>query len=226
MRLKTLHAKRDGAERRHQVTLLNNRTWVALAALAETDPANAVSDQLLAAAPSVQKLSLRNQIMLLIQAGEKNLVLRDVDTYAGWGHRGRVPTEPGLRIVRAYDPRPGQAASTTAQQPSVFGKGHRWDFAQTAPLDDCADPQDVPDTAGDPAAFAEHLLDQFARYRYRAEPGPTGEVDHEAHVVTAAEAAMRDEPATAARVLIKALASVLITEPGNRRPAEGVLRAG
>ena len=136
-------SSRDRADDHYRAVLLEDRAILALAALAEVGPDNAVSDQLIAAAPSVQHLSLRNQLRLLVQAGEKKLVLRDVDTYDGWCRRGRVPNQPGLRIVRPHDD-PGHDSAdpaARARRRAKFRAAHRWEFAQTVPRDDATDPQ-------------------------------------------------------------------------------------
>ena len=52
--------------------------------------------------PRILGYSLRNQILLLEQAEERGIELRDVDTYRGWRRRGRGVRrgETGLRIIR------------------------------------------------------------------------------------------------------------------------------
>jgi hypothetical protein len=216
---------RDLAEYRYQQVKLDNRTWVALAALAEIDPVNVVSDQLLAAASSVQKLSLRNQLMLLIQAGERGLALRDVDTDDGWRRRGRVPTQPGMRIVRPYyNPRTGYVMTSTARR--RYRASHRWDFAQTAPWGDHPAPPATPDTTGDPAAFAKTLTSQCRRQGYDIAPGANDAVDHQTSRVLVDEQTWNADPAALARALITALAQILITAPSMRLAGEGALRAG
>src|SRR4051812_44476583 len=133
---------RERAEHRHQAALLADRAWLALAALAEAEPDNVVAEQLLAAAPTVQHLSLRNQVTLLVQAGEQQLPLRDVDTETGWARRGRVPGQTGLRVVR-----PHVESGRTAGHYG-FRVSYRWEFAQTDPVESGAPPQTAPSAAG------------------------------------------------------------------------------
>jgi hypothetical protein len=230
MRPTPTSGRRDGAHYRHQVGLLADRAALALAALAEADPVNPVSEQLLAAAASVQHLSLRNQIMLLIQAGERKLPLRDIDSYEGWTRRGREPNQPGLRIVRPHDNRRAASPNPSArrrQRPS-FRVDYRWDFAQTVPLGGATDPQAEPEPAGDPAEFVTCLLDQLDRHGYQVTPGQTTAVDHDAAAVTLAEPAGTVDPTVRARELIRAIAEVLTSGPDRRHahlPAGG-RRAG
>lgn len=52
--------------------------------------------------PRILGYSLRNQMLLLAQAEQRGMSLRDVDTFKGWRQRGRQVRrgEQGLRIVR------------------------------------------------------------------------------------------------------------------------------
>jgi hypothetical protein len=52
--------------------------------------------------PRILSYSLRNQMLLLGQAKERGMSLRDVDTFQGWRQRGRQVRrgEQGLRLVR------------------------------------------------------------------------------------------------------------------------------
>lgn len=210
------------AQHQYQGALLADRTALALAALAETDPVNVVSDQLLAAAASVQHLSLRNQVMLVIQAQEQNLTLRDVNTYQGWCHRGRVPNAPGLRIIRPQKDR--RTGSVSRRRAVPFRVDYRWEFDQTVPRGGDGEPQAAAEPAGDPAEFVENLLGQLSRRGYRVEPGPVGAVDHDQLVATVAEPVWSD-PADTARALIKVVAEVLTSGP-DRHLLVGGRRAG
>lgn len=202
----TIWSERERADHRHQTRLLADRTWLALAALAEADPDNIVTTQLLATAPSVQRLSLRNQITLLVQTGAQRIPLRDVDTTLGWARRGRVPSGPGLWVVHPHD-KPGKDGD------SLFRASDRWEFTQTEPAGGTA-PQTEPDTAGDPAEFAEHLIDQLRTRGYRVTRGAATVVDHQAQLVTVEEPAWRNDPVAAVRVLIPELAHALVTGAG------------
>lgn len=215
----TTLSARKRAEFRHQAGLLADRAWLALAALAEAEPGNVVAEQLLAAAHSVQHLSLRNQITLLVQAGEQQIPLRDIDTEAGWARRGRVPNQTGLRIVRPHDDpdRPGRA---------LFRVSHRWDFAQTQPGADDVPAQTAPAAAGDPAEFAGNLIDQLGKHGYRVTPGAATTIDHPAQRITIAEQTWHGDPAAAVRVLIPALAHAVITGATPALTAVGDRRAG
>ncbi|UUV32138.1 hypothetical protein NQK81_01435 [Amycolatopsis roodepoortensis] len=216
---RTSPAARDRARRHPQARLLADRTWLALAALAESDPANVVADELLAAAPSVQKLSLHNQVTLLVQAGEQQILLRDVDTEAGWARRGRVTTPQGLRVVRPHD-KPGWRG------PSEFRVSYRWDFAQTKPADGDIPPQATPAPAGDPADLAGNLIDQLGNHAYRVTPATTTVIDHHTCQISIAETIWHDDPATVVRVLIPALAHVLVSGSEPELGAVGDHRAG
>jgi hypothetical protein len=216
----TILSARERADHRHQAALLADRAWLALAALAEAEPDNVVAEQLLAAAPSVQHLSLRNQITLLVQAGEQQLPLRDVDTEAGWARRGRVPSQAGLRVVRPHD-EPGRAGGRRG-----FRVSYRWEFAQTDPAEDGAPPQTAPPAAGDTAEFAEHLIDQLGKRGYRVSPAANTAVDHDAQRITIAEPTWHGDPAAAVRLLIPALAHALVTGAAPVLDLVGGRRAG
>jgi hypothetical protein len=189
------------------MSLLVDRAWLALSALAEAAPGNVVSDQLLAAAPSVQHLSLRNQLILLIQAGERRLRLRDVDTEQGWARRGRVPTQPGLRVVRPHDER-GWAGERQ------FRISYRWDFTQTGPVRGTVVPEAEPRAAGVPERFAAGLIDQLGTYGYRVAPASATAVDHEARLVAIDKPTWHGDAVAVVHVLIPALAHALVTETG------------
>lgn len=216
----TTLSARERADLRHQAGLLADRAWIALAALAEADPDNVVAEQLLAAAHSVQHLSLRNQITLLVQAGEQQIPLRDVDTETGWARRGRVPSQTGLRVVRPHD-QPGRRSSRRE-----FRVSYRWEFAQTEPASGDVPAQATPAAAGDPAEFAEHLIGQLGKHGYRVVPGAATAADHEAQRITIAEQTWRGDPAAAVRVLIPALAHALITGATPALTVVGDRRAG
>jgi hypothetical protein len=220
MSQETILSARGRADHRHQVELLADRAWLALAALAEARPDNVVADQLLAAAPTVQHLSLRNQITLLVQAGEHQLRLRDVDTKAGWARRGRVPSQAGLRVVRPHD-EPGQVAGRR-----LFRVSPRWDFAQTTPAEDGAPPQTQPNPAGDPAEFAENLINQLGTCGYRVTPGAATAIDHDARQITIAYLTWHADPVAAVRLLIPALAHALVTGAAPMLNVAGDRRVG
>lgn len=192
-----------------RATALSDRAWLALVALADADPANIVAGQLLAAAPSVQQLSLRNQITLLIQANQRGLVLRDIDTDAGWRRRGRAPNQSGLQIIRPHE---GHAGKPTVTRGRGYRVVRRWEFGQTTPdpLNPPAQPQ--PDPPGDAACFAEHLIDQLGRRGYRIAPGQANDVDHATRLVTLASCAWHGDPAGAVPLLLKALAQALTAD--------------
>lgn len=210
----TTQPARDRAEHRHQASLLADRAWLALAALAQTAPDNIVAEQLLAAAPSVQQLSLRNQITLLLQAAEQRIVLRDVDTEQGWLRRGRVPNQPGLRIVRPHDgPSRGDGPGAGRRR---FRVSHRWEFTQTKPADHGVAAQTTPRAAGDPAEFAVHLINQLGGHGYRITPGSATDVHHQARLITIAEPTWHGGPAGAVRVLIPTLAQALVATSDGR----------
>ncbi|MFI6029504.1 hypothetical protein [Amycolatopsis magusensis] len=216
----SIFTTRERAAHRHQVALLADRAWLALAALAEAGPDNVVAEQLLAAAPTVQHLSLRNQVTLLVQAGEQRLLLRDVDTEAGWARRGRIPRQRGLRVVRPHD------GSGRAGGRRAFRVSYRWEFAQTDPVVNGAPPQTTPDAAGDPAEFAENLIDQLGERGYRVTPGAATAVDHEAQRITIADSTWHADPAAAVRLLIPALAHALVTGAAPALSVAGDRRAG
>lgn len=208
----------DAAQQRFRDQLLADRAALALVALAEAGPVNPVSDQLLAAASSVQHLSLRNQILLLIQAGDRKLVLRDVDTEEGWARRGRVPHQPGLRIVRPHDP-PGSAAFHAARsrgRRASFRLIERWEFTQTSVLAGAADPQTEPEPAGNPAEFACCLLTQLDRRGYRVGAGEARVVEHDTATVTLTAPVGVGDPQGQVRELIWAMAEVLTSGPDLR----------
>jgi hypothetical protein len=219
MRPTSSGGQHDGTQERYQAGLLADRAALALAALAEADPVNAVSDALLVAAPSIQHLSLRNQIMLLIQAGERKLSLRDVDTEQGWARRGREPNQQGLQIVRPRDT--GRAASLNPparprRARTSFWVDYRWEFVQTVPLTKAIEPEHGPEPAGDPAEFVSSLLEQFGRHGYQVTPGQACAVDHDAATVTVAALAGAANPTVVACELIRAMADVL-TSGSDRR---------
>jgi hypothetical protein len=92
--------------------------------------------------------SLRNLLLILRQAEERNLTLTDIDTRNGWIRRGRIPAQPGLRIVRPVDDDNTPAAADTDTNADDFddaGEGEegarpgfrmapRWDISQTVAL--------------------------------------------------------------------------------------------
>lgn len=222
----------DAAQQRFRDQLLADRAALALVALAEAGPVNLVSDQLLAAASSVQHLSLRNQILMLIQAGDRKLALRDVDTEEGWARRGRVPNQPGLRIVRPHD-RPAAASHPAARRRgrrASFRLIKRWEFAQTMLLGGVPDPQTEPEPAGNPAEFACCLLTQLDRRGYRVQPGEAHAVEHDTATVTLTAPVGTGDPTGQVRELIWAMAEVLTSGPDPRDvvlpAAAGGRRAG
>lgn len=197
------------AEQHHQASLLVSQARLALTALAQTDTDEVVTEQLLAAAPSVQHLSLRNQITLLMQAAQRRIVLRDVDTEQGWLRRGRVPNQPGLRIVRPHDgPGRGNGRGPGRRR---FRVSYRWDFTQTEPAERATAAHTTPCAAGDPAEFAVHLIHQLGEHGYRVTPGPDTDVHHQPRLITIAESTWHSGPAAAVRVLVPALAHALVT---------------
>ncbi|HEY3478494.1 MAG TPA: hypothetical protein VGL02_06285 [Streptomyces sp.] len=215
----TTLSARERTEFRRQAGVLADRAWLALAALADAGPGNVVVEQLLAAAPSVQHLSLRNQITLLVQAGERGIALRDIDTDTGWARRGRAPAQPGLRIVRPHDDpaRPGR---------TLFRVSCRWEFSQTEPASGDVAPQAAPAVAGDPAELAGNLIDQLGTHGYRVAPGPAGTVDHPARRITVDERTWHGDPAAAVRVFVPALAHALTAATDPVLARKGDLRAG
>lgn len=184
--------------------------WSTLTDLAEAQPDNPVAALLLAAASSVQKLSLHNQISLLLQAGEQQLVLRDIDTAPGWARRGRQPKpdQAGLRVVRPHY----QAGQREGR--CLFRTSRRWEFTQTCPLDNNIRTQTAPDGAGDPVEFARHLIDQLGEHCYRVTPGVQTDIDHDARQITIAERIWHHDPRSAVRLLIPALAHTLVADAG------------
>lgn len=193
------------AEQRRQASRPAGRAWNTLTDLAAAAPDNAVAALLLAAAPSVQNLSLHNQIALILQAGEQRLALRDIDTEQGWARRGRKPSQPGLQVTRPHY----QASKIDGR--CLFRTVYRFEFTQTEPLDNGVRTQTEPAAAGDPTAFAEHLTNQLDDRRYRVDLGAVTAVDHETQRVTIADLTWHHDPASAVRVLIVALAFALIT---------------
>ncbi|RAS59479.1 hypothetical protein C8D87_11491 [Lentzea atacamensis] len=196
--------------------------WNTLTDLAEAQPDNPVAALLLAAASSVQKLSLHNQISLLLQAGEHQLVLRDIDTEQGWARRGRQPKpdQTGLRVVRPHY----QAGQRDGR--CVFRTSRRWEFSQTDPLDNHVRTQTAPDVAGDPAEFARHLIDQLGEHCYRVTPGALTEIDHDTRRITIAERIWNHDPQAAVRLLIPALAHTLVADAGRDRDVLAGRRGG
>ncbi|MFD1049720.1 ArdC-like ssDNA-binding domain-containing protein, partial [Kibdelosporangium lantanae] len=77
--------------------------------------------------------SLRNQVMLYLQARERGFELTDVDTFAGWCKRGRVVREgqTGLRIVAPrgrddkHDPDDDDTRSQPPTEPNPDGQGDK-----------------------------------------------------------------------------------------------------
>ncbi|MDT7789857.1 MAG: hypothetical protein QOF58_8276 [Pseudonocardiales bacterium] len=187
--------------------------WSMLTDLAEAQPDNPVAALLLAAASSVQKLSLHNQISLLLQAGEHQLVLRDIDTEQGWARRGRQPKpgHTGLRVTRPHY----QAGQRNGR--CVFRTSRRWEFTQTDPLDNNIRTQTAPAAAGDPVEFAHHLIGQLGEHCYRLTPGAVTEIDHDLRLITIAEHVWNHDPRAAVRVLIPVLAHALVTDAGRDR---------
>lgn len=62
--------------------------------------------------PKLAAYSLRNHMMLALQAEQAGIELRDVDTGRGWKERGRTPrkgTKAVMRIVYPITPRAGEA---------------------------------------------------------------------------------------------------------------------
>jgi hypothetical protein len=75
----------------------------ARAHLADADlVAQRTMDALAGMSPRILRYSLPNQMLLMDQADERGITLRDVDTVRGWNTRGRQVRkgERGLRIVR------------------------------------------------------------------------------------------------------------------------------
>ncbi|WP_370973973.1 hypothetical protein, partial [Amycolatopsis sp. cg9] len=169
---------------------------------------------------SVQHLSLRNQITLLVQAGEQQIPLRDVDTEAGWARRGRVPSQTGLKVVRPHDQPGGRRGRRE------FRVSYRWEFAQTDPAEGDVPPQATPAAAGDPAEFAQNLIGQLGKHGYRVAPGAATAVDHDAQLITIAEPTWRGDPESAVRVLIPALAHALVCGATPALALVGERRAG
>lgn len=187
--------------------------WSTLTDLSEAQPDNPVASLLLDAATSVQKLSLHNQISLLLQAGELQLVLRDIDTEQGWARRGRQPKadNPGVRVTRPHY----QAGQRDGR--CVFRTSRRWEFSQTDPLDNHVRTQTAPAAAGDPADFAHHLIGQLGEHCYRLAPGAFTDIDHDLRRITIAECIWHHDPRAAVRLLIPALAYALVADAGRDR---------
>lgn len=182
------------------------RTWDTLTDLAQARPNNPVTELLLAAAPSVQRLSLHNQVALILQAGEHQLVLHDINTERGWARRGRRPRpgDPGLQIKRPHQP------SDLDDVVVLYRTTRRWEFSQTEPADNGVRTQTDPAGAGDPAAFAEHLINQLGDLGYRLAAGARDGVDHDAQVITIAETTWNSDPVAVVRLLIPELAHALV----------------
>jgi hypothetical protein len=73
--------------------------------------------------PRILGYSLRNQMLLMEQAGDRGIRLTDVDTFRGWLNRGRCVRrgETGLRIIRPVgtigdDPKGSQDQADTQDQ--------------------------------------------------------------------------------------------------------------
>ncbi len=203
-----------------------HREWLTLTALADVGPDNPVANALVAAAESVQQLSLRNQLMLLIQAGEKHLQLRDIDTAAGWARRGRAVRGAGLSIIYPFE-RPGTGPGGRR----TFRADARWEFTQTVLLGGAIDSQTAPHPAGDPRAFADHLATQVRQCGYQVGPGPETAVDLDRRLVTIDEPVWHAHSEGAARVLLTVLAQLIVGDqdaitaawggPRSRPPSAG-----
>ena len=61
-----------------------------------------IRDAVTGMSPRILGYSLRNQMLLMDQAADRGIVLRDVDTFRGWKRRGRSVRKgtQGLRIIR------------------------------------------------------------------------------------------------------------------------------
>lgn len=150
--------------------------------------------------------SLRNQTLLMDQAAERGLVLRDVDTFRGWQERGRCVRkgETGLRIVAPVGRKDDDQADTDDVQDAgevnsdgeedsgrpLFRTRVVFDISQTDGVDDVAggEPAAAPDAA---ALLLESLTTQTEKAGYTVrvtDTAPTGSapvtVDHDARQIT------------------------------------------
>jgi hypothetical protein len=208
-------------ERPAQAPLPASRTWNTINDLSGARPDNPVTALLLDAAPSVQKLSLHNQMTLILQAGRQRIVLRDIDTELGWARRGRRP-KPGqdeLRVIRPHH----QAHRLSGN--CEFLASPRWEFTQTEPLGGRVRTQTAPEAAGDPATLAEHLIRQLGEHRYRILPGPKTVIDHDVRRITIETDIWHNAPTDAVRLLVPALAHALISDAGHPRGGRALARA-
>jgi len=112
-------------------------------------------------AASLSRFSLRNQMLLWVQAEEKGISLTDVDTYKGWARRGRKPARPRDYLLVTV-PKRGSRKATDRQDdpeaedqdeedgPRSYFMGRRWDISQTVEFDfdDLADDPTLGDCRG------------------------------------------------------------------------------
>lgn len=148
--------------------------------------------------------SLRNQMLLMAQADERGMQLRDVDTLRGWRERGRAVLKgsKGLRIVRpvgteqAADAEPGEAIVCPSDDGDAgedadsrrprFRMSSVFELSQTEGVED--DEAGAPEQVEDPAAvLAGTLTVQAQRAGYTVSWGEATEVDHDARTLTAGE---------------------------------------
>jgi hypothetical protein len=118
--------------------------------------------------PKLASYSLRNQMMLALQAERAGIVLHDVDTGRGWKARGRFPrkgTRAVLRIVypitrrSGRDTESGDADPEGRPGPTLFRTKAVFEISQTEPQPDCT-PASQPEA--DPARIWHDRLTREA----------------------------------------------------------------
>lgn len=148
--------------------------------------------------------SIRNQTLLMEQAAERGMPLRDVDTLRGWRERGRAVLKgsKGLRIVRPVGTEmvsdaepaeaivcPGDTGDTGEDADSRrprFRMASVFELSQTEGIEDEA--AGALEQVEDPAAvLAGTLTVQAQRAGYTIAWGEATEVDHDARTLTAGE---------------------------------------
>lgn len=128
----------EKAEFRRQNAELVRRTKAVMA-----DPVRLAEIQadLQHATARVREMSLRNQVMLWLQAMDQGFRLRDVDTFFGWKRRGRH-VRAGVRSLRLVEPRDNRDPGATDKR--EFSTTARYDIAQTDPDGESAPPAAEP----------------------------------------------------------------------------------
>jgi hypothetical protein len=119
-----------------------------------------IQAQLDKTASTVRRLSRRNEVLLLTQATDRGIALRDIDTYCGWVARGRT-VRRGTTSLRIVAPRRSASDEATTEQDSPLPRYRMvpvFDISQTEDPDDTTDDgttavdDNIPDRADDATA--------------------------------------------------------------------------